>query len=465
MKPTPAGPGASAPAADGGWDLVATPSEHTWPVASASTPLRWRGLLPGVGAAVAWLRALALPHGTIVGLSAPPDPVVAALIQAAPLAGLGLALIPHRLSAAEREHLRHAAACPLVLGIDLAPPAALDPTVAPAPGPVLEADELALVLATSGSATRPKAVALRWGAVLAAAAGAVAHLELRREDRWLACLPLDHAGGAMLVHRAAIAGCGLRLQPRFEPASVHAALAGCTGVSLVPTMLRRLLALPGKRPWPSSLRCILTGGAPLAPGLRAACAARGRAPCHSYGLSETAGLACAQDPAGETADDSGRPLPGVTLTFDHGEIHLATPAAAAGYLVAGELSVPLGSPLATGDLGAWHQGRLRVTGRRDALIISGGENVSPEAVEAVLTGHPAITAAGVAGLPDPEWGQRLEAALVLASPLADDALEGWLRTQLAPHQRPKRWCRVEALPATARGKLDRTALARLLARP
>lgn len=446
-----------------GWALDPGPIDLAWPTNDhRGDAIRWRGALPGAGAAAAWLRGLDLPPGRLLGLSAEPDPVVAAIIQAAPAAGRALLLLPRSLGDADRAHLLMASDCGPVLGSDCALPTGLDPDVPLDATGALAPDAIALVLATSGSADRPKAVALSWRAVLAAAAASAQHLRLDGGDRWLTCLPLDHAGGAMLIHRAAVAGCHLQLLPRFDAAAANAALDGCTGVSLVPTTLGRLLADRGQQPWPAGLRCILTGGAPLEPELRARCTALGRAPCHSYGLSEFGGMVCAQDPTGDDADDSGAPLPGIELRLRDGAVELAAPSAFDGYLDQGQATGRPGTWFATDDLGRWDGRRLQLTGRHSELIISGGENVSPTAVERALREHPAVAAAGVCGLPDPEWGQRVAAALVVRWPVPDAELDTWCRERLAPHQRPKVWLRVDELPATPRGKLDRAALGRLL---
>ncbi len=148
-----------------------------------------------------------------------------------------------------------------------------------------------------------------------------------------------------------------------------------------------------------------------------------------------------------------------------GEIEVRTPAAFSGYLGRAAESAAAFSPdgwLRTGDLGRLDAaGRLFVADRRDDLVVSGGENVSPAEVEAVLAAHPAIADAGVAGRPDPAWGAVPVAGIVLHAGVqdpGDDALRAWCRDRLAPAKVPAAFVRLAALPRTAAGKLRRRDL-------
>jgi acyl-CoA synthetase (AMP-forming)/AMP-acid ligase II len=117
--------------------------------------------------------------------------------------------------------------------------------------------------------------------------------------------------------------------------------------------------------------------------------------------------------------------------------------------------------LHTGDRGRLDAGgRLHVEGRVKELIVTGGENVAPLEVEEALLAHPAVADAGVAGLPDPLWGEAITAYVVLSAPVADGELEAWARGRLEPFKVPKAIHPLPELPRNAAGKLLRDRLTR-----
>jgi o-succinylbenzoate---CoA ligase len=141
---------------------------------------------------------------------------------------------------------------------------------------------------------------------------------------------------------------------------------------------------------------------------------------------------------------SGRPLPGLDVSLaEDGEIIVAGPSVAGGVH-------------ATGDLGSWDGDRLVVHGRKVDTIVSGGENVMPQEVEAVLLSHPAVAEAAVIGRPDPEWGEAVTAFVVLRADAPD--LRDFARERLAPFKVPKSIERVQELPRNAAGKILRREL-------
>jgi acyl-CoA synthetase (AMP-forming)/AMP-acid ligase II len=146
-------------------------------------------------------------------------------------------------------------------------------------------------------------------------------------------------------------------------------------------------------------------------------------------------------------------LPGVELrTAEGGEILVRGP------MVARATLDPDGW-LHTGDRGHIDaEGRLHVDGRLKEIIVTGGENVSPLEVEEALLSHPAVVEAGVAGVPDPEWGEAITAFVVLSGEATGEELRDWARDRLAPHKVPKRVERVAELPRNAAGKLLRDRL-------
>ena len=275
----------------------------------------------------------------------------------------------------------------------------------------------ALVVATSGAAGAPKGVVLTHDAVAASAAATNARLGVTPADHWLACLPLSHVGGLSVVTRALAGGTRLTVLPGFDAAAV--AEAGATLVSLVATLLPRVE--------PARFRSIVLGGsAPprdLPPNV-----------VTTYGMTET----------GSGVVYDGRPLDGVEVRIDRtGEIHVRGPMLLRAYR---DGTDPRRDGwFATGDLGRWDpDGRLVVDGRRGDLIISGGENVWPEPVEAVLRRHPKVGDVAVGGTSDPEWGQVVTAYVVAAgeAPTLDELRgrgQGGARRPLRPPApRPRR---------------------------
>jgi O-succinylbenzoic acid--CoA ligase len=229
---------------------------------------------------------------------------------------------------------------------------------------------------------------------------------------------------------------------------------GLDGIALVPTQLRRLLAAGADL---SRLQALLLGGAAPDTTLVAQARRAGAPVVTTYGLTETCG-GCVYD---------GRPLDGVEVDVDDdGRIRIrgdvvmrryrGDPQATAAALRDGWLVTP--------DLGRWDQtGRLQVLGRADDVVISGGENVSAEAVRAALADVDGVAEAAVGGEPDPEWGQRVVAWVAPATSAGeaapgDDALRAAVRHAVGAYAAPKaiRW--VTALPRTALGKVDRTRL-------
>jgi o-succinylbenzoate---CoA ligase len=206
-------------------------------------------------------------------------------------------------------------------------------------------------------------------------------------------------------------------------------------------MLARLRAA-GLRSAPG-LRAIALGGGPIPPGLLDWAAETGIPVVPVYGMTET----CSQIVAGSP----GRPLRGVEVEIaSDGEILVRGP------MVAPKELGPDGW-LHSGDLGELDDdGRLRVLGRLKELIVTGGENVAPLEVEQALLTHPAVADAGVAGLPDPEWGEAVTAFVVLRAPAHD--LREWCRERLEPFKVPKAIHVVDELPRNSGGKLMRERL-------
>ncbi|MRD71759.1 AMP-binding protein [Rhodocyclus tenuis] len=347
------------------------------------------------------------------------------------------------------------------------------PNALPAPPPTRH-DAPALIIATSGSEGAPKAVMLSHANLAAAAGAANARLPLAVGDVWLDCLPLYHIGGMSILHRCLHAGATISLHERFDAATVWEDIASGTvsHVSLTPAMLSRLLDLPhsdaggdsagaSPRP-PASLRYALIGGAALSRPLYERARAAGWPLCPSWGMSESAAQAAtlvASDTPWQEGD-VGTLLPGLdSRCDDSGRLHLRGKQIMLGYLTP-TLAPGVGLTdgwFATSDLGQINAaGRLRIVGRADDMLISGGVNVHPLDVESQLAACPGIRDIAVTAIADPVWGDLLVAVFVGdASP---ESVREFGRQQLPTAQRPRRVLRVAQLPRNAMGKIERAAL-------
>ena len=296
----------------------------------------------------------------------------------------------------------------------------------------------ALVVATSGTTGEPKGVVLTMPSVRAAAMITSDALELSiDEDRRLLCLPVAHMGGLSIVTRSLLTGVAITALPRYERRAVEAAASrGATVVSLVPAVLGDLDT--------SLFRRILLGGSAIPRD-------RPENTTATYGLTETAG--------GIVYD--GKPLSGVEVRIDDGEIMVRSPTTLRTYRLGDDPKTDDGW-LPTGDHGEMSAGgELTVFGRSDDLIVSGGYNVFPGPVERVLRTHAQIADVAVVGRPDEKWGNAVTAVVVPANPTDPptlDVVRGWAKTQLPTYAAPTRLELVEALPKTTLGKVIRRDL-------
>ncbi|MCA1657362.1 MAG: AMP-binding protein, partial [Actinobacteria bacterium] len=305
-------------------------------------------------------------------------------------------------------------------------------------------DAIAIVVHTSGTTAGPRAIELTYGNWLWSALGSAAALGVDPADKWLCTLPLVHVGGLSILLRSAIYATTVVLHERFDAAAAADEIATrATLVSVVPTTLARLLEAGLRHP--PALRAALVGGAPIPPALLARAAAVGVPTVSTYGLTE----ACSQVTTG------GPPLFCTRVRIGAGrEILVAGPTVAPG-------AVAADGWLHTGDEGELDDvGNLTVTGRAGDTIITGGENVAPAEVEAVLAAHPDIEEAAVHGAPDAEWGQRVVATVVLRAgkTATEDDLRGYCRVRLAGYKVPKEFRFSPDLPRTESGKLLRRDL-------
>lgn len=318
--------------------------------------------------------------------------------------------------------------------------------------------EVGAVVSTSGTTGEPRLVALAQGALHASAVAV--HRALGgdpRSDRWLACLPLHHVAGLAILARARATGSALVVHAGFDPDAVVAAAGECTLVSLVPTTLQRVLDRDASAL--GRFRRVLLGGGPIPAAARAAAVGAGASVVTTYGLTETGG-GCVHD---------GHPLDGVEVKLGvDDEILVRGPVVMAGYHRdprATAAALDSDGFLHTGDVGAWDAGGgLVVIDRRRDLIITGGVNVSPTAVDRALGDGPGVADVCVVGAADPEWGERVVACVVPADRNAPPSLAS-LRSHgaergLTPAELPRELRVVAAIPRTAGGKPRRVALRR-----
>lgn len=340
-----------------------------------------------------------------------------------------------------------------------------------------EREDVQLLLFTSGTTGNAKAVQLTMGNLLASATTSGFRLGIDPEDRWLVPLSLHHMGGIAPVLRSTLYGTTAIIRESFDPGGTVDDIQrfGATCISLVPTMLRRMLSARGTLP--DSLRLVLVGGAPCPEELVDRCRDFSVPICPTYGMTETASqIATARHrEAYEVPDSVGRPLLWIDVTVvdeagtpigpgETGELVVSGPTVTPGYYAdhaaTGEAMGPHG--LHTGDVGYQdEEGRLYVLNRLDDRILTGGENVDPGEVVDALREHPDVTDAAVVGLPDEEWGEEV-AALVVPDGEEErpgiDELEPFFRDRLAGFKLPRTLGFTGELPRTVSGTVEREAV-------
>jgi O-succinylbenzoic acid--CoA ligase len=312
-------------------------------------------------------------------------------------------------------------------------------------------ESLAVVF-TSGSSGAPRGVVLGRDAFIASAHASADNLGWRDDDRWLLGLSPAHVGGLSILTRCLLARRPVVLGSDDVLETI--ARQRVTLVSWVPAQLARLLDAHSDWRAPAHLRTVLLGGAAVPIALRERARERGLRVLASYGLTEACSQVTTERAPGAS---SGPPLPGIEVRIDDSRIQVRGPTLLSGYLRGGS---PLDAEgwFTTGDLGHLDAaGNLHVLGRADDVIVTGGENVHPLELEAVLEADPLVREACIFGIDDESFGQRVAAALVLAP--GADASAVVARAELASFKRPRQLFVLDSLTRTASGKLDRRATA------
>jgi 2-furoate---CoA ligase len=354
----------------------------------------------------------------------------------------------------------------------------------PHPGALdLDDDQISLMLYTSGTTGKPKGVPRSHRADRAGALSQVIHHGYRHRDRSLGVMPLYHTMGMhTMIAMTLIDGCFVAMpQWHAEAALKLIAAERVSSLYLAPTLFHDLLSAGAGEADLSCVECIGYAGSPMSPELAARCAEafEPRTFFNHYGSTEiytwsvdrdqTAKPGCAGraainsrlrlvEPTADAAPDA-EVEPG-----DEGQViaHLSSDEAFHGYWNrpdADERSIRDGWYY-PGDIGRIDEdGDLWIVGRVDDMIISGGENIHPAEVEAVLAAHPSVEEAAVVGVPDERWGERV-VAFVVGSDAGEDELDRHCKesSELAPFKRPREYRFVDELPKSPAGKLLRRAL-------
>ncbi|MFB6132169.1 MAG: class I adenylate-forming enzyme family protein [Halanaeroarchaeum sp.] len=359
-----------------------------------------------------------------------------------------------------------------VLGVDGASAGGVRPLDAIESEPVAPTDrplsEPFAVVFTSGTTGDPRPIRLTGQNFLASAVASAFRLGTLPDDRWLLCLPTYHVGGLSIPIRTTVYGTTAVVHRGFDPDSVLEAMDGhsVTGISVVPTMLDRLLEVG---PVPDSLRFVLVGGGPISEALLDRARDADVPVYPTYGMTEAASqIATATSADVEAAPGTvGRPLVGTDVAILDGDGDPVEPGergeiGVRGWTISPDVFEGDGTTngwFRTGDVGYRDRdGRLFVTGRVSETIVTGGENVVPATVREAVVEHPAVDDAAVVGIPDDEWGERVAAAIVASETMSVGELDAFLEGRLAGFKRPRTVAFVESLPRTPSGTVDRAAV-------
>lgn len=342
-------------------------------------------------------------------------------------------------------------------------------------------DEVCTMMYTSGTTGFPKGVLQTYGNHWWSSIGSLVNLGLNGDDVWLASVPLFHISGFSILIRSVVYGIGVYLFEKFDEEAVNKVLVGgkATIISVVPTMLKRMVDALGGRSYSSALRAMLVGGGPVPPHLLEFCRSKGIPAFQTYGMTETCSQICTLSPdeGFRRIGSAGKPLFINEIRIDQngreagplekGEILVKGLNVAKGYWnrdEANRTSFSSDGWFHTGDVGYLdREGFLYVVDRKKDVIISGGENIYPAEIENILESHPKVREAAVVGVPDELWGEVPCAFYVADGTVSGDELALYCEGKLAHYKIPKRWIAIDKLPKNAANKKLRRKLREYLA--
>jgi o-succinylbenzoate---CoA ligase len=348
---------------------------------------------------------------------------------------------------------------------------------------MVQRDEICLtdvqaILYTSGTTGLPKGAQITYKNHLFNALGTSILFGLRPFDKWLVPMPLFHVGGLAVLMRSVIYGITVVIHSAFDAACVNKALdeEGISIISVVPTMLQRMLALREGRRYPDSLRVVFLGGSSTPRTLMEEAISLSVPVFQSYGMTEADSTVCIlrTEDSLRKLGSSGKPLLSAEVAIwsggsiadrpnVEGELIVRGPTVISGYLNRGDANQKafVNGWFHTGDIGYLdEEGYLYVLDRRPDLIVSGGENIYPNQVESELVSHPFVSEAGVVGLEHKTWGQVPVAFVKLkeGTSISAEELAAYLKGRLAKYKVPTEFYFVDSLPRNASGKLLRKSL-------
>jgi O-succinylbenzoic acid--CoA ligase len=319
----------------------------------------------------------------------------------------------------------------------------------PAPSWTLESERF--LLWTSGSTGRAKPVSISSAQWIFSAMGSALRLEHRLDDVWLGCLPFEHIGGLSVLLRTTLYGTTTRIHAGFDAFNIAREMASgrITQVSLVPSMLRRVLQVDEPNLAHPHLRVVLLGGAQTDAELSVEARRAGLPLYRTWGMTESASQICTlRDSAGIAPNNMGAPLSFMEVSEVDAKLSIS------GLMTSTQTQL-------TGDLGSIDaKGHISVTGRFDRVIKSGGKKISLSRLESVLLSLPAVHDALVLGRLDKAWGER-PVAFVKSSASALE-LQQQLAPLLEPFEIPRCWFLVDQMPRSELQKIDVSILQQAL---